>query len=194
MQRLKKLKTTTRFISAGILSLAFSVCLTANAQPRGNTKQQTPPPVVTPLTGAQLENERWFITLEEAVKTPDKVYKLDLSNQKLKQFPIEALAFKNLQLLNLSNNKIKTLPPEIKALKCLQEINLYKNHIKALPPEIGDLYNLKRLLLANNQLYMFPIQMRGLQKLEYLDLTRTSVTFHEIDYIYKYIPKCTVKY
>lgn len=190
-----------------MIKIAYSVLLvlllwvsyglqTASAQARKTAKSPTSANVnqAPLLTPAELARERWYINLEDARKNPDKVYKLDLSDNKLREFPIEVLMFKNLQVLNLSDNHIKSIPPEIKIFKNLQELNLYHNRIKFLPAEIGDLANLHTLLLANNNLYKFPIEIRGLQKLQLMDITSNNVTFHEMDYVRKYIPNCTLKY
>ena len=46
------------------------------------------------------EKERKFLSLEEALKTPNQVYKLDLSNQGLKAIPKELRHFPNLEKLD----------------------------------------------------------------------------------------------
>lgn len=53
-----------------------------------------------------------YRSLKEALKEPQKVYSLDLSEQGLNQFPREVLKFTNLRSLFLNFNKITDLPME----------------------------------------------------------------------------------
>jgi Leucine-rich repeat (LRR) protein len=83
----------------------------------------------TLLDSESLEKEPVFYSLEEALQTPLKVYKLDLSSNQLKTLPKEMAELKNLKTLDLSNNQFNTLPKEIAELKNLQELYLGKNPI-----------------------------------------------------------------
>lgn len=142
----------------------------------------------------ELENIRTYTSIEEAMKKPDKVYKLYLTDQKLDQFPLEVFMFKNLQVLNLSDNKIKAVPAEINTLKNLTELNLADNKISELPPEIGDLQNLRTFYLAKNKLHMFPVQMRGLHRLQYIDLSFNNMLPYEIKWLQSTAPDATIRY
>jgi Leucine-rich repeat (LRR) protein len=167
-------------------ALLFCLPLLVQAQPGANASKL--------LTPAELENEIWYNSIEEAMKNPEKVYKLNLSKKKLKTFPLEILLFKNLQHLNLSSNSLDTLPQEIKAFKNLQVLNLYSNSLRRLPEDIGDLNNLRELYLSRNYLYTFPVAIRGLQNLSVMDVTFNNFTENEIKYARKYLPRCIVKY
>jgi hypothetical protein len=59
-----------------------------------------------PLDSARLAKEPVFESLEEALKTPLKVYKLDLSKNQLSTLPKEITELKNLQGLDLGENPI----------------------------------------------------------------------------------------
>ena len=54
-----------------------------------------------------------YSSLEEALKNPKNVYRLNLKRKKLTEFPKEILELTNLWELNLSRNKIYELPKEI---------------------------------------------------------------------------------
>lgn len=159
----------------------------AVAQPQLASAQQ-------PLNRLSLMQQRTYYSLEEALVNPEKVYKLSLSNQKLKAFPLEVLLFKNLQVLNLSGNKIDSLPPEIGTLKNLQELNLAKNKLTKLPRSIGDLNHLEKLYLTSNNLYKFPNEMRGLQQLRYLDISFNRFLTFELNWVQRVLPKATIRY
>jgi Leucine-rich repeat (LRR) protein len=60
----------------------------------------------TLLDSESLEKEPVFRSLEEALQTPLKVYKLDLSRNQLKTLPKEIAELKNLQCLDLRENPI----------------------------------------------------------------------------------------
>jgi Leucine-rich repeat (LRR) protein len=136
-----------------------------------------------------------FSDLEKALKTPDRVYRLDLSRKKLKSIPPEVFKFPNLMYLNLSHNRIEYLPRELKNLKGLIELNLSNNRIDTMPDELGDLSKLRFLNLSNNvRLYKFPVGIRGLKKLQNLDVTNTNILEFELNYVRRYLPECKLEF
>ncbi len=103
------------------------------------------------LDSAALIQKKEFTSLDEALKNPSSVYRLDLSYSGLSEFPREILQFPNLQSLNLSNNGIIDVPAELGKLTKLQRLNLATNGIKRLPAEITALKNLKWIDITQNQ-------------------------------------------
>lgn len=147
------------------------------------------------LSTTELEKQPTFYSLDKAVANKDKVYKLNLSKQKLKEFPKEILLFPNLQILILANNQITEIPKEINQLQNLQVLHLAKNKIKKLPETIGDLKNLHTMYMSRNRLIYFPNEMRGLDNLRLLDVTRNHLTYDEIAFIKKILPdNCELHY
>ncbi len=122
------------------------------------------------LDSIQLNETNVYTDLSEALKQPDQVIKLELRKQKLKQFPLEILQFKNLQYLDLSKNQLKELPDSISQLKHLQYLDVSRNKLERLNKNIGTLSHLKYLNLNNNELYSLPPQIGNLSNLEVLDL------------------------
>jgi Leucine-rich repeat (LRR) protein len=143
---------------------------------------------------SELEKQRWYYSLEEALQNREQVYKLSLAGQKLKEFPMEILTLPNLQVLNLSHNRIDSLPPEIKYLKKLQVLNLHDNRLKAIPYEMGDLKSLKQLYLSRNRIVYFPITFCSLKQLEYLDISFNHLSLFEIDYLKNCLPQTQIRY
>lgn len=84
-----------------------------------------------------------FTSLQEALKNPELVKKLDLKEKGLPE-----------------------IPPEIEKLAHLEYLDLSYNTFSKLPPEIGKLANLKTLLLRCTRLAKLPPEMAQLSKLE----------------------------
>jgi Leucine-rich repeat (LRR) protein len=122
------------------------------------------------LDSLALDTTTAFTDLNLALKNPDKVVKLVLRKQKLKEVPKAIFGFKNLQYLDLSKNSIKELPEEIGSLHSLQYFAASKNDIEIFPPELGQLTNLRWLNLNQNEIMLLPPQIGNLSSLEYLDL------------------------
>ncbi|GIV44452.1 MAG: hypothetical protein KatS3mg035_1575 [Bacteroidia bacterium] len=141
-----------------------------------------------PISQYELEKKPVFTSLEKAVANKNQVYKLNLSNQKLKEFPKEVLLFENLQELNLSKNQIKEIPKEINRLKNLQVLNLSQNKIKKIPETFGDLKELHTLYMSKNRLIYFPNEMRGLDNLKLIDVSKNHLTYDELVFIKKIVP------
>ncbi len=122
------------------------------------------------LDTAALLAQPVYEDLNKALQDPDKVYRLDLRGQKLKEVPPEIFKFKNLQDLDLSRNKLKSIPETIGLLTNLQVLNVSSNQIESLPDSIGMLKNLKKLIAFKNNLTGLPRELGNCENLEVLDL------------------------
>ena len=88
--------------------------------------------------------------MEEALKNPNEVFRLDLSNQLLNNTQLEALTkFKNLRFLSLKNDHLKEVPKSISELTNLRVLDLSGNDFKFLPTEIKKLKKLEEIYLNN---------------------------------------------
>lgn len=128
------------------------------------------------LDSTQLVKEKEYTSLEEALKNPEEVYKLNLRKKRLKEFPFDILKFKNLQELNLYKNRIRVIPKEIGTLESLQKLNLSHNKIQAIPKEIGNLSNLNELIINQNDISYLPPETGNLTRLYFLDCWGTYIT------------------
>lgn len=153
---------------------------------------EPPGPDHPPLSGMQLQREKWYYSMDEAMRNPDKVYKLSLKGEGLKYFPTEITYFRNLQVLNLSDNKIKEIPSSIGDLKNLEVVILAQNKIRVLPDEMAELDNLVKLYLASNKLVDMPAWVGGLGKLRLLDLAYNAMTDYDIALVEYRLPRCVV--
>lgn len=77
-----------------------------------------------------------YYSLEEALKEPLQVQKLDLSLQKIVALPIEIGQFENLVYLDLSFNKFGLLPAEFAQLKKLEYLNLTGTRSMTKVPQV----------------------------------------------------------
>lgn len=147
-----------------------------------------------PLTQNQLEREKWYTSLEEALMEPEKVYKLKLRNQKIRKLPPEIGMLNNLQILDVSRNRIEELPPEIGKLKHLEELNLFKNRLRFLPKDFRRLNRLNKLYMGRNRLSSIPVWVGGMGNLRILDVTLNRLTPLEIDKAAELLPKCQISF
>lgn len=92
-----------------------------------------------------------YYSLEDALKDPLSVQKLDLSMQKLTVFPEQILQLKNLVCLDLSFNKIPTLPATFSSLTNLKVLNIMgTRYMSKTPPVLAQMPNLLVLDLRDH--------------------------------------------
>ncbi|MFI5204400.1 MAG: leucine-rich repeat domain-containing protein [Flavobacteriales bacterium] len=150
-------------------SICISLCILTTTY--ASSAQETDSLTQTP------DSLHTYTSIAEALKHPDLVFYLDLSKQKLKEFPAEIFTFKNLVSLDLSRNKIAVIPAEITSLKNLEELNLSRNKIKEMPAALFDLKHLKKLILNQNLIESIPSEIRKLEQLEYLDMWSNELAY-----------------
>ena len=122
------------------------------------------------LDSMQLEETYTYTELEEALKFPEKVVRLELRKKKYKSVPPEIFQFKNLQWLDLGKNQLKELPDSLYLFSNLQYLNVSRNKLVTLPKEIGKMTNLVYINANNNDLIGLPPQIGNLDRLRVLDL------------------------
>ncbi len=126
------------------------------------------------LDSLSLDTLTAFTSIEEAMKNPEQVIKLEL-RKRLKKFPPEILKFINLQYLDLSKNDIGELPDEIGQLKNLQYLAISRSGLQEFPTQIGELTNLYYLEANNNDLTSLPTEIGKLEKLKTFDLWSNDI-------------------
>lgn len=132
-----------------------------------------------------------YTSLAEALKEPNRVYRLQLAGKGYVRFPKEIFRFKNLRWLNLGwkdenhnkkrdhgepKNHLSVLPKEIFLLQKLEYFDLSYNRLVEVPAEIGLLRNLKHLKLSWNVLMEVPAEIGQLKKLSALHLTHNHLS------------------
>ncbi len=120
-----------------------------------------------------------YISLEEALKEPEKVYRLNLSNQDLKLPPDSVWAkFKNLEYLNLRNNHLKNIPIGLSYLNKLKVLDLSSNDFKLLPQSLSKLENIEEIYLndeKNIELEKSLLVLKDLPGLKILHLEKDNL-------------------
>lgn len=95
-----------------------------------------------------------YTNIGEALTSPEKVLRLDLSNTQAKLIPDTLwLKFKNLEYLSLKNDHLIEIPEGIGFLQNLKVLDLSGNDFKVLPKSFANLYNLNEIYL-NDEKYM----------------------------------------
>ena len=123
--------------------------------------------------------QKEYTNLEDALKDPDKVFRLNLENQPNTAVLKQLSKFKNLEYLNLRHTEINELPKNINTLKNLKVLDLGDNNLSVLPKSFSDLKNLTELYLDHEKDLKldedFEILSR-LQSLRILHLENNNIT------------------
>lgn len=128
------------------------------------------------IVGQVPETYGHFYTFEELVNaSPDTVFAIDLSKQKLSEIPEELYKFKSVKALNLGKNKFESLPLKLAELKKLEYLDISKNSFYVFPNVVTHLTNLKILDANRNYFDQLPNTFGALTQLETLLLWDTPV-------------------
>jgi Leucine-rich repeat (LRR) protein len=115
--------------------------------------------------------------LKEALKTENKVYKLDLSYKNLDPKLLEKLyTLKDLQALKFNTNELIEYPKNFDALTNLVYFATYNNKFKFFPPNLKPFYNLYFLEFQHTKIDSIPAQIAYLNKLQSLKFGNTDDT------------------
>lgn len=166
------------FLAAWLFMLACSFSLFGQV-PTGNDSL---------LSAAALSRQKTFYSLEEALINPAEVYKLSLTDQKIKELSPEIGKLTNLQWLSLSENKLKELPEELGNCTKLEFLTIFDNKLKSMPEVLKQCRNLRVLYLGQNKMVTVPEWVAKLKKLVRFDLSRNRITPLEAQYIRNMMP------
>ncbi|KAM9302013.1 PH domain leucine-rich repeat-containing protein phosphatase 2 [Gastrophryne carolinensis] len=84
--------------------------------------------------------------------------------------------FSNLKVLNVSQNRLRDFPLELCQISTLTELNVSCNGLTDLPPQIGQLLSLRMLNLDGNSLTSLPEQLGSLPHLSSISLAFNDFT------------------
>ena len=133
-------------------------------------------PTTFTLQSVGEESKGHFSSIGKAIKNPDAVRFLKLTDKKLSEVPKEVFSFPNLFTLDLENNEITTVSKEIQNCKKLNFLLLGGNKINSLPAEISNLKKLYKIDLSDNGLIASPNEVYNLKNLWELDLSDNQLT------------------
>ncbi len=118
-----------------------------------------------------------YTDLKEALKIERKVYKLNLSYQKIDSKLYEKLhKLTDLQALKLSTNQLEDYPKNFDALHNLVYFASYNNRLKTFPPNLKPFSNLYYLDLQHTSIDSVPAQIAYLSKLQSFKFGNTDDT------------------
>lgn len=117
----------------------------------------------TPADSTLINKE--YVNITEALKNPEYVYRLNLSNQNIQFADSVWPKFTNLQYLSLKNDHLKKIPEGIGYLKSLRVLDLSGNDFKVLPETFSGLSNLQELFLNDDKYFQFANNIPILSKL-----------------------------
>lgn len=121
--------------------------------------------VCTSSFSQNIETEKVYTNIDEALKNPEKVYRLNLSNQEINLSNEQWKLFINLEYLNLKYDGLKQIPKEISNLKRLKILDLSGNEFNELPSEFSNLNNLEELYLNDEKNLKLSETLKVLAKL-----------------------------
>jgi leucine-rich repeat protein SHOC2 len=115
--------------------------------------------------------------LKEVMRVEKKVYKIDLSYQKIDQKLYEKLGkITDLQVLRLSTNELTEYPRNFEALFNLVYFASYNNKFTAFPPDMRSFSNLHYLELQHTAIDSIPAKVAYLNKLRSFKFGNTEDT------------------
>ncbi len=111
-----------------------------------------------------------YTSLDEALKNPEIVYRLNLSNKNSMMQNVNWAKFENLQYLSLKNDHLKEIPGEIAFLRNLKVLDLSGNDFKILPKSLSNLTKLEELFLNDEKHFKVATAIRTLSLLPSLKI------------------------
>jgi len=126
----------------------------------------------------ELDTTHVFTNIHEAMQSPAEVIRLDLSKQKLIDFPVAVFEFPNLQELRLNKCRLQELPDRFNEIPLLQRLACDHNDIDSIPSSLLRLQQLNSLSLADNLIEIIPDDIDRLNQLETLALWDNPITYY----------------
>ncbi len=163
------LDTTAIVIAVVVMTLTITITTPLAEAQSGNIPSASNAATNTPMDSAAIAALPEITTLEQVLKTPKSVYKLNLQSSGLLDFPTEILRCMNVQVLDLSRNGLMEVPGDITTLKDLRRLILSVNGLRKLPSNIGEL-----------------------KKLQFLDISQNQFTVAELERLHKVLPQTQI--
>ena len=111
------------------------------------------------------DKNKEYNNLDEALRNPEKIFKLNLSNQTVPLTMVDWSKFINLEYLSLKNDHLKEIPLGITRLKTLRTIDLSGNNFNNLPSDFDKLTELEEVFLNDESNMNVPKTLETLAKL-----------------------------
>ncbi|MCF6130903.1 leucine-rich repeat domain-containing protein [Flavobacterium wongokense] len=125
-----------------------------------------------------------YTVMEEALKAPSEVQYLELTRMQFKNYPQDISNFKNVIVVDLSQNKIKSFPLELFDLQELRYVWMDNNELQNIKVKDIDKVkqsNIRLISMEHNRLSKFPSFVFGLNNLEELKLNENKISEVTLD-------------
>ncbi len=116
-----------------------------------------------------------YSSLEKALKEPDSVLYLTLTNKNLSYLDPEIKKLTKLRILNLNSNPLYKVPDEIFEFDSLLVLSMANCNLGFIPQKIEKLQDLIFLDLSRNDLSDLPEGIGNLYELRWLDITENNI-------------------
>lgn len=126
----------------------------------------------------RLDTCRVFTDLAAAIASPEPVYRLDLSKQRIKTFPEGVFLLRELREINLDRNKLDSIPQRIHDLKHLEVFSAERNRLDAFPVGLCGMRSLRVIRLGDNEITRIPDCISGTVELEELIMWSNQVGYY----------------
>ncbi|EAS03797.2 ankyrin repeat protein (macronuclear) [Tetrahymena thermophila SB210] len=174
------LNNTQRTIFGNTSSINLNAPLSANSQYSVNKSLQSLGYAVN-LVNKNIED----LSKHVSTMNPNTLQILDLSSNKISNFPVELYQMKNLKRLKLESNLIKILPKEIFLELKLESFSVQNNLIQDIPHEITEWKNnLQCLNISRNHIHTFQKYICYLDGINSLNVSSNDFMEIPIEFIF----------
>ena len=141
-----------------------------------------------PLTEAEVEQLKTFISVEEASQKPEEVEAFFMNYAKLNEVPKELANYTNVIVLGFGANSITEIPDFVFSLEKLQAIGFSHNQISIIPEGISSLTNLTSFRCWNNMITEVPDALLNLPNIQVIELKGNPIPKSEKSRLKKSYP------
>ena len=122
---------------------------------------------------------------------PQNMESFSCNNCKLREFPNQFTAYKNLKTIILSNNNLKEF--QVSQFPNLTMLDLSNNKIKQIDGDFAqNMPHLEYLLLQNNSLKELPLSITNMKKLKVLNISGNKIPFSIIQSLIQALPNTLI--
>jgi riboflavin kinase/FMN adenylyltransferase len=116
------------------------------------------------------DTARVYTNFEQAIARPERVIRLDLTRDKLRELDPRIGRFSQLRELVLDRNKLDALPQELRFVQTLERISVSSNRLESFPQVLLELQGLREIDLSDNEIEDIPLNIDRISRLERLIL------------------------
>ncbi|KAL4435736.1 hypothetical protein ABPG74_018287 [Tetrahymena malaccensis] len=175
------LNNTQRTIFGNTSSINFNAPLSGNSSQHSVNKSLQSLGYAVNLVNKNIDD----LSKHVSTMNPNTLQILDLSSNRISNFPVELYQMKNLKRLKLESNLIKVLPKEIFLELKLESFSVQNNLIQDIPHEITEWKNnLQCLNISRNHIHTFQKYICYLDGINSLNVSSNDFMEIPIEFIF----------